>query len=105
MTSEGRANAHVERSEVARSLDLSVIRYSRVWEDCRVLSKALQIKPDDDIISITRFFEIGVELCTYICGCYSSGDNVLSLLLEEPKSIGKWVCVGCRSIYGHSQKS
>ena len=55
MTSaRGRNEASVERSEVARSLNLSVIRYSRVWEDHRVLSKALQIKPDDDILSITR---------------------------------------------------
>lgn len=43
-----------ERSEVARSLDLSIIRYSRVWEDYRVLSEALQIDENDDIISITR---------------------------------------------------
>ena len=44
-----------ERSEVARSLDLSIIRYSRVWEDHRVLSKALQVNENDDIISITRY--------------------------------------------------
>ena len=44
-----------ERSEVARSLDLSVIRYSRVWEDHRVLSEALQINETDDILSITRY--------------------------------------------------
>lgn len=51
-------------------LDLTVLRYSRVDEDYRVLSKALQIKPDDVILSIT-----------------SSGDNVLNLLLERPKKI------------------
>lgn len=41
-------------SEVARSIDLSVIRYSKVWEDHRVLSQALDIQPDDVVLSITR---------------------------------------------------
>ena len=42
-------------SEVEKELDLSVIRYSRVEEDHRILSKALSIKPDEDIVlSITR---------------------------------------------------
>lgn len=40
---------------VAEELDLSVLRYSRVNEDCRVLSKALQICPEDIVLSITRF--------------------------------------------------
>ena len=48
-----------EQSEVARSLDLSIIRYSRVWEDHRVLSEALQINENDDVISITRY------VCTF----------------------------------------
>ena len=42
-------------SEVATQLDLSVIRYSRVIEDYRVLSRALQIEADKDVvICITR---------------------------------------------------
>ena len=42
-------------SEVAKRLDLSVVRYSRVLEDHRVLSRALQIKADEDIVMcITR---------------------------------------------------
>ena len=52
-----------EQSEVARSLDLSIIRYSRVWEDHRVLSEALQINENDDVISITR----------YVCTCEVPG--------------------------------
>jgi len=43
-------------SEVSRHLDLSVIRYSRVEEDCRVLCKGLDIRPDSDVVlSITRY--------------------------------------------------
>lgn len=43
------------QSEVAKQLDLSVIRYSRVWEDHRTLSQGLQIREDQDVvISITR---------------------------------------------------
>lgn len=42
-------------SEVAKKLDLSVIRYSRVVEDHRVLSRALQITQDKDVVMcITR---------------------------------------------------
>lgn len=42
------------KSEVAQKLDLSVIRYSRVWEDHRTLSQALQIQEDQDVVlSIT----------------------------------------------------
>ncbi len=43
-------------SEVASQLDQYVIRYSRVLEDHRVLSRALNITPEQDIIlSITRY--------------------------------------------------
>ena len=43
------------QSEVAKKLDLSVIRYSRVWEDHRTLSRGLEIQEDQDVvISITR---------------------------------------------------
>ena len=42
-------------SEVATQLDLSVIRYSRVLEDHRVLSEALNIVPEEDVVlSIAR---------------------------------------------------
>ena len=43
-------------SEVAKQLDLNVIRYSRVAEDHRVLSRALQIEVDQDVVMcITRY--------------------------------------------------
>ena len=42
-------------SEVAKRLDLSVVRYGRVLEDHRVLSRSLQIKADEDVVMcITR---------------------------------------------------
>jgi hypothetical protein len=44
-------------SEVARELDLSILRYSKVWEDHRVLSEGLNISPDDDILCISRYEE------------------------------------------------
>jgi len=46
------------------------IRYSQVWEDHALLEAALAIGPDDDVLSIT-----------------SAGDNVLALLLCEPRSV------------------
>ena len=46
-------------SEVGKLLDLSVIRYSRVMEDHRVLSRALQIIQDQDVVMcITRYLGI-----------------------------------------------
>ena len=48
----------------------AIIRYSQVWEDCALLRRALAVRPDDDILSIG-----------------SAGDNVLALLLDEPRSI------------------
>jgi S-adenosylmethionine-diacylglycerol 3-amino-3-carboxypropyl transferase len=47
-----------------------VVRHSQVWDDHAVLGDALEIGPDDDVLSI--------------CG---AGCNVLSLLLEQPRSI------------------
>ena len=47
-----------------------VIRYSQVWEDSALLRRALAVRPGDDVLSIG-----------------SAGDNVLALLLDEPRSI------------------
>ena len=47
-----------------------VIRYSQVWEDCALLRRALAVGPGDDVLSIG-----------------SAGDNVLALLLDEPRSV------------------
>lgn len=57
-------------TSVPEDLVLEGIRYSRVWEDQNVLNAALQIGPDDDVLSVS-----------------SAGDNVLSLLLAGPRSI------------------
>ena len=37
-----------------KELDASVIEYSRVWEDYRLLSQGLQTQPGDVVLSITR---------------------------------------------------
>ncbi len=43
------------KSEISDYLDLSVIRYSRVEEDCEILAVALDVQADSDIVfSITR---------------------------------------------------
>jgi S-adenosylmethionine-diacylglycerol 3-amino-3-carboxypropyl transferase len=49
---------------------LDVIRYSQVWEDHRLLERGLGVGSGDDVLSIA-----------------SAGDNVLALLLAEPRSI------------------
>ena len=58
-------------SEVKQNnIDFSLIRYSQCWEDVEILLKALDIKEGD------------------ICfGIASAGDNVLSMLTENPKKI------------------
>ena len=42
------------QSEVSSQLDLSVIRYSHVWEDHRVLTRGLDVQPEDIVLCITR---------------------------------------------------
>ncbi len=39
-------------NDVTAGADLAVIRYSQVWEDHAVLTSALRIGPDDDVLSI-----------------------------------------------------
>eukprot|EP00941_MAST-03F_sp_MAST-3F-sp1_P003804 g3804.t1 len=57
-------------NEVSKSLDLNIIRYSRVWEDHQSLTRGLEVKSDDVVLSIA-----------------SSGDNALNLLLCNPKKV------------------
>jgi S-adenosylmethionine-diacylglycerol 3-amino-3-carboxypropyl transferase len=57
-------------SELAVSAATDVVRCSQAWEDHALLGAALEIGPDDDVLSV--------------CG---AGCNVLALLLEEPRSI------------------
>ena len=42
------------QSEVASALDLSIIRYSHVWEDHRVLARGLDVHSSDVVLCITR---------------------------------------------------
>ena len=58
------------RSEIQQKMDFGILRYSMVWEDIELLYSALEIGLQDDVLSIT-----------------SAGDNVLGLLLKEPRSI------------------
>jgi S-adenosylmethionine-diacylglycerol 3-amino-3-carboxypropyl transferase len=57
-------------SEFATTASHEEVRYSQVWEDHAVLGRALDVKPGDDVLSIA-----------------SAGCNVLSLLLQEPRSV------------------
>ena len=41
-------------SEIATALDLGIIRYSRVWEDWKLLYEGLQVADDDIILCVTR---------------------------------------------------
>lgn len=50
--------------------DLQLIRYSQVWEDHAVLTGALRVSNEDDVLSIC-----------------SAGCNALALLLEGPRSV------------------
>lgn len=47
-----------------------IVRYAQVWEDCDLLRRALAVGPEDDVLSIG-----------------SAGDNVLALLLDDPRSV------------------
>ncbi len=58
------------RSEIANKMDWDQVRYSVVWEDWRMLQQALEIRADDDVLSIS-----------------SAGDNAFALLLEQPRSV------------------
>ncbi|OIP38284.1 MAG: hypothetical protein AUK47_12220, partial [Deltaproteobacteria bacterium CG2_30_63_29] len=58
------------QNELAQQISLDEIRYSCVWEDSQLLIDGLEIEPDDDVLCVA-----------------SGGDNVLALLLEEPRSL------------------
>ena len=75
------------KSEVAEQLDLSVIRYSRVWEDYRSLVKGLEICSQDSLLVISRLVRPHLAIAPASNLTNSSGDNVLNLLLEEPREI------------------
>lgn len=52
---QAEAQASKLHSEVSEQLDLSLMRYSRVWEDYRLLAKGLNICSHDSLLVITRY--------------------------------------------------
>ena len=60
----------VTQNQAAVALDLSIVRYSRVWEDHALLLGGLKVAPTDVVLSIA-----------------SSGDNVLNILLAGAKKV------------------
>src|SRR5919204_6996045 len=57
-------------SEVASRADFTGVRYAQVWEDADVLVEALDVKPDDVVLSVA-----------------SAGDNALALLSRGPARV------------------
>ena len=57
-TDRGQADSTAKKlamdEEISEALSLPEVGYSRVWEDHRVLSKALAIQPQDTVLCITR---------------------------------------------------
>ena len=61
-------NAHV--TATAPRVQNEALRYSNVWEDADVLRRGLAVRPGDRVLSIA-----------------SAGDNVLALLLDDPREV------------------
>jgi S-adenosylmethionine:diacylglycerol 3-amino-3-carboxypropyl transferase len=57
-------------SEIAAKADFTGVRYAQVWEDADVLVEALDVRPDDVVLSIA-----------------SAGDNALALLGRGPARV------------------
>jgi S-adenosylmethionine:diacylglycerol 3-amino-3-carboxypropyl transferase len=57
-------------SEIAARADFTGVRYAQVWEDADVLVDALDVRPDDVVLSIA-----------------SAGDNALALLSRSPAKV------------------
>lgn len=57
-------------SEAAAKADFTIIRYAQVWEDADILLEALDIRPDDECLSIA-----------------SAGDNALAMLARGPRRV------------------
>ena len=72
------------RSEIARAMRFDELRYASVWEDVDLLRAGLRVGPGDDVLSVT-----------------SAGDNVLGLLLDEPRSITAVDVNPCQSALLH----
>ncbi len=48
------AKQELDADMISKSLDMEVVRYSKVWEDSRVLAEGLDINKDDVVLCITR---------------------------------------------------
>jgi S-adenosylmethionine:diacylglycerol 3-amino-3-carboxypropyl transferase len=57
-------------SEAATAADFTIIRYAQVWEDADILLEALDIRPEDECLSIA-----------------SAGDNALAMLARGPRRV------------------
>lgn len=58
------------KSEIEQRTNFNIIRYAQCWEDAEILTKALDIKPTDKILSVA-----------------SAGDNAFAMLVHNPKKI------------------
>ena len=58
------------KSEIENYAEFDIIRYAQVWEDAEILIEALDIKEEDNILSIA-----------------SAGENALSILIKNPKKV------------------
>ena len=58
------------KSEIENYAEFNIIRYSQVWEDADILIEALDIKEQDNILSIA-----------------SAGENAISMLIKKPKVV------------------
>ena len=45
----------MSKDSIANTLDTTVIRYSKVWEDHEALSEGLNLNKDDVVLCITRY--------------------------------------------------
>ena len=57
-------------SEIAAKADFTGVRYAQCWEDADILVEALDVQPDDVVLSIA-----------------SAGDNALALLSRGPARV------------------
>src|SRR5919204_777007 len=57
-------------SEIAAKADFTGVRYAQCWEDADILVDALEVGPDDVVLSIA-----------------SAGDNALALLARRPARV------------------
>ena len=60
----------IVKSEVEDYAKFDIIRYAQVWEDADILIEALDIKEDDNILSIA-----------------SAGENAISMLIKNPNKV------------------